>query len=120
MEPILAVVVGATFTASVYLILRRSIMKVIVGLMLMSNAANLMIFAAPGVVEGAPPLIGADGRPLVMPAADPIPQALILTAIVISFGVLAFAVVLINRAYESTGIDDLDQLRSTDLLEEEQ
>lgn len=119
MEPILAVVVGITFAASVYLILRRSVMKVIVGLMLMSNAANLMIFAAPGVVEGAPPLIGPDGSPLVTPTADPIPQALILTAIVISFGVLAFSVVLVKRAYESTGIEDVDQMRSTDLLEEE-
>lgn len=119
MEPILAFVIGAVFTAAVYLILRRSIMKLVVGLMLISNAANLMIFTVAGVTEGAPPLIGDDGLPLVNPATDPLPQALILTAIVISFAILAFSVVLINRTYEITGIDDLDKMRSTDLLEEE-
>ncbi|WP_018404257.1 NADH-quinone oxidoreductase subunit K [Marinobacter gelidimuriae] len=46
--------------------------------------------------------------------ADPLPQALILTAIVIAFGVLAFAVVLIRRAYEVVGTDDLDQMKDTD------
>lgn len=119
MEPILALTIGATFTVSVYLILRRSIMKVILGLMLLSNAANLMIFTAPGLTEGAPPLIGSDGSPLVLPAADPIPQALILTAIVISFGVLAFAVVVIFRSFESSGIEDIEKMRTTDRLEEE-
>jgi multicomponent Na+:H+ antiporter subunit C len=48
------------------------------------------------------------------PYADPLPQALILTAIVISFGVLAFAVVLFHRTYQTTGTDDLDELRTTD------
>ncbi|MCG8668515.1 MAG: NADH-quinone oxidoreductase subunit K, partial [Pseudomonadales bacterium] len=46
--------------------------------------------------------------------ADPLPQALILTAIVIAFGVLAFSVVLIHRAYEVVGTDDLDQMKDTD------
>jgi multicomponent Na+:H+ antiporter subunit C len=100
------------------MILRRSIVKLVIGLLLMSNAANLVIFSAAGMTEGAPPLLGPDGMPIVSPSADPLPQALILTAIVIAFGVLAFAVVLIHRAYELVGVDDLDEMRTTDKLEE--
>ena len=119
MEPLMAFVVGGLFTASIYMILRRSIVKLVIGLILMSNAANLTIFAASGMREGAPPLIGyGEVEPLVTPSADPLPQALILTAIVIAFGVLAFAVVLIHRAYELVGVDDLDEMRTTDHLEE--
>lgn len=119
MEPLMAFVVGGLFAAAVYMILRRSIVKLVIGLILLSNAANLAIFTASGMREGAPPLIPeGDQFPAVMPAADPLPQALILTAIVIAFGVLAFAVVLINRAYEIVGVDDLDKMNTTDRIEE--
>lgn len=115
MESVMAVVVGALFAASVYMMLRRSLVKLVIGLILLSNAANLLIFTVSGLTRGKPPLI-PEGMDL--PAggwADPLPQALILTAIVIGFGVLAFAVVLIRRAYEVVGEDDLDKMRSTDL-----
>lgn len=114
MEPVMAFVVGILFAASIYMMLRRSIVKLVIGLILLSNAANLLIFTIGGMVRGLPPLI-AEGDKL--PAggwADPLPQALILTAIVISFGVLAFAVVLIHRAYEVVREDDLNKMRSTD------
>jgi len=114
-ESVMAVVVGALFAASVYMMLRRSLVKLVIGLILLSNAANLLIFTVSGLTRGKPPLI-PEGMDL--PAggwADPLPQALILTAIVIGFGVLAFAVVLIRRAYEVVGEDDLDKMRSTDL-----
>ena len=110
----MALVVGALFGASVYMMLRRSIVKLVIGLILLSNAANLLIFTVYGLTRGAPPLI-PEGMQMPDGAwADPLPQALILTAIVIGFGVLAFAVVLIHRAYEVVGEDDLDQMRSTD------
>lgn len=114
MEPLMAVIVGVMWTAAVYMMLRRSIVKLVIGLILLSNAANLLIFTASGMTRGAPPLIpeGAEGP--VGAVADPLPQALILTAIVIAFGVLAFAVVLINRAYQIIGTDDLDQMKDTD------
>ncbi|MCK8517101.1 Na+/H+ antiporter subunit C [Methylonatrum kenyense] len=115
MGSVMAVVVGALFAASVYMMLRRSIVKLVIGLILLSNAANLLIFTVSGLTRGAPPLI-PEGM-TVPPGgawADPLPQALILTAIVIGFGVLAFAVVLIHRAYEVVGEDDMDQMRSTD------
>ncbi len=114
METVMAFVVGALFAASVYMMLRRSIVKLVIGLILLSNAANLLIFTVSGLERGLPPLIAPGDQ---FPAggwADPLPQALILTAIVIGFGVLAFAVVLIHRAYQVVGEDDLDRMRSTD------
>lgn len=119
MEPLMAFVVGGLWAAAIYMILRRSIIKLVIGLILLSNAANLAIFTAAGMREGAPPLIAAgETMPMVTPSADPLPQALILTAIVIAFGVLAFAVVLIHRAYEIVGVDDLDEMKSTDETKE--
>lgn len=114
METMMAYVVGILFAAAIYMMLRRSIVKLVIGLILISNAANLLIFVVSGMTRGAPPLIpeGAlvpDGM-----VADPLPQALILTAIVIAFGVLAFSVVLIRRAYEIVQTDDLDQMKDTD------
>ncbi len=125
MEPLMAFVVGGLFAAAVYMILRRSIVKLVIGLILLSNAANLAIFTAAGMREGRPPLIPEGeqvpasmlGDPMMAPA-DPLPQALILTAIVIAFGVLAFAVVLINRAHEIVGVDDLDEMTTTDETKE--
>lgn len=114
METLLAFVVGALFAAAIYMILRRSLVKLVIGLILLSNAANLLIFTVSGLTRGAPPLIPEGAIERVGPVADPLPQALILTAIVISFGVLAFAVVLIHRAYEVVGQDDLDQMKDTD------
>lgn len=117
MESLTAIIAGALFATSIYMILRRSIIKLVIGLILLSNAANLVIFSAAGMTEGVPPLV-PEGADTIAHSADPLPQALILTAIVIAFGVLAFAVVLINRAYEIVGVDDLDAMRATDLTEE--
>ena len=98
MEPLLAIAVGLLYAAAIYMMLRRSIVKLVIGLMLLSNAANLLIFTSAGVTAGAPPLIPEGASIPDGVIADPLPQALILTAIVIAFGVLAFAVVLIHRA----------------------
>lgn len=114
METMIAYVIGVLFGCAVYLMLRRSIVKLVIGLMVLSNAANLLIFAVSGMTRGAPPLIPFGASVPEGPIADPLPQALILTAIVIAFGVLAFAVVLIHRAYEVVGNDDLDQMKDTD------
>lgn len=115
METVMALVVGCLFATAIYLMLRRSLVKLVLGLILLSNSATLLIFTLAGLVRGKPPLIPEEATgSLVGLVADPLPQALILTAIVISFGVLAFAVVLIHRAYEVVGADDLEQMRSTD------
>jgi multicomponent Na+:H+ antiporter subunit C len=114
MELVLAIVVGGLFAAGLYTILRRSIVRIAIGLILLGHAANLLIFTAARLTRYQPPVIAADAEVVVQPAADPLPQALILTAIVISFGVLAFALVLIQRVYQAAGTDDLDSLTTTD------
>lgn len=114
MEFILAILIGGLYACGVYMILRRSAVKVILGLALLSQAANLLIFTAAGLTQAHPPLIDADAETLTQPYADPLPQALILTAIVIGFAILAFALVLFHKAYQAIGEDDLDQLISTE------
>jgi multicomponent Na+:H+ antiporter subunit C len=110
-EPWLALVVGVLYATGVYMMLRRSIVKLLIGIALLSNAANLLVFSAAGVRRGRPPIVDASGA--VGPTADPLPQALVLTAIVIGFGVLAFAVALIHRVHRETGSDDLDHLEAS-------
>ncbi len=111
---ILAFVIGGLYATGLYMMLRRSITKLVIGLALLSHAANLLIFTAGRLVRARPPLIPDDAESIVAPFADPVPQALVLTAIVISFGVLAFALVLIHRTYQIIETDDLDDLKSTD------
>jgi len=117
MEVLLAVVVGVLYAAAIYMILRRSIVKLIMGLALLGHAANLLIFTVGRVTRGEPPVIGPEATELIPPFADPLPQALILTAIVIGFGVQAFAIVLVKRAYQTVGTDDFDEMRTTDRYE---
>lgn len=96
------------------MMLRRSIVKLIIGLILMSHAASLLIFTAGGLVRAGVPIISKESVKISGMVSDPLPQALILTAIVISFGVLAFALVLMQRTYKAIGTDDLDSMRTTD------
>lgn len=114
MEPLMALAIGLLYAAAIYMMLRRSIVKLVIGLMLLTNAANLLIFTSAGMTRGAPPLIPEGALAPAGQVADPLPQALVLTAIVIAFGVLAFAVVLIRRAYEIVKADDLDKMKDTD------
>jgi multicomponent Na+:H+ antiporter subunit C len=106
MELVLAVVAGALYASGLYLMLRRRLAQLIIGLSLLSNGSNILILAAAGVTRAKPPLMSAG-----MTAdqfADPVPQSLILTAIVIGFGVLAFSLVLAHRVQRSAGSDDID------------
>ncbi|EHQ52998.1 MULTISPECIES: Na+/H+ antiporter subunit C [Ectothiorhodospira] len=114
METLMAFTVGGLFAAAIYMMLRRSIVKLVIGLVLLSNAANLLLFTQAGLLRGAPPLVPEGAMQPAGVVADPLAQALILTAIVIGFGVLAFAVVLIHRAYEVVQADDMDQMKDTD------
>lgn len=114
METLLAFVIGGLYAAGFYMMVRRSIVKMIFGLALLANAANLLIFTMGRLVRGRPPLIPSGGVEPVPPFADPLTQALILTAIVIGFGVQAFALVLVKRVYDEVGTDDLDQMNTTD------
>ncbi len=114
MDILLAIVIGVLFAAAVYVMLRRSLVKLIIGLSLLAHAGNLLIFTLGRLVRGQPPLIPADATVPNGPVADPVPAALILTAIVIGFGVQAFAVVLIKRAYRVIGTEDLNSMNASD------
>jgi multicomponent Na+:H+ antiporter subunit C len=116
MNLLLAVIIGILYGAGTYMILRRSLVKVILGLIFLGHAANLLIFTIGRLTKGAPPFIPQGAETLAEPYADPLPQALILTAIVIGFGVQAFAIVLFKRTYQTVGTDDLDKMKSTDEL----
>ena len=114
MTVLLALAIGALYACGIYLMLRRSLVKLLLGLVLLSHAANLLIFTAGGLHRGAAPIVRVGEEALTPPHADPLPQALVLTAIVISFGVLAFALALFRRVHQSIGADDVDRMRSTD------
>jgi multicomponent Na+:H+ antiporter subunit C len=109
MELLLAVLAGVLYAAGLYLMLRRRLAQLIIGLALLSNGSNILILSAAGVTRGKPPLI-VDPSAAPHAFADPVPQALILTAIVIGFGVLAFALVLSHRVHASSGSDDIDTI----------
>jgi multicomponent Na+:H+ antiporter subunit C len=108
-EPWLAIVVGVLYATGVYMMLRRSVVKLLIGIALLSHAANLLVFSAAGVERGRPPILDPAAARLAT-TADPLPQALVLTAVVIGFGVLAFTIALLHRAHQETGTDDIDRL----------
>ncbi|PWK59116.1 Na+/H+ antiporter subunit C [Roseicyclus mahoneyensis] len=111
MEILIAIMVGVLVAASVYLMLARSVLRFLFGLILISNAANLVIFVSGRLTPEAPPLIveGADA-PLAE-VANALPQALVLTAIVIGFGLFAFALTLVYRTYQNLGTLNSDEMR---------
>lgn len=110
MTLLLAILIGCLYAAGVYMMLRRSLFQLILGLVLLSHGANLLIFSSARLTRADPPIIQHDTA-LDTASADPLPQALILTAIVISFAVLAFALALFHRVYQDLGSDDSDDLR---------
>jgi multicomponent Na+:H+ antiporter subunit C len=114
MHLLLALGTGVLFAAGTYLMLRRSIVKLAFGLALIAHAAILAIFTTGGLVRGEPPIIEAGSTRLAGASSDPVPQALILTAIVIGFALQAFVIVLIKRTARIVGTDDLDDLRNVD------
>ncbi|MBK1442316.1 Na+/H+ antiporter subunit C [Parapedobacter sp. ISTM3] len=112
MELLLVILLGVLYAAGIFMLLRRSMVKLLIGLILLGNGANLMIFLAGGITRGKPPVIDDAAKLFTDIYADPIPQALILTAIVISFGLQAFAIVLLKRVYVLINSDDLDDLNT--------
>jgi multicomponent Na+:H+ antiporter subunit C len=110
MEVLLALASGILYAVGIYLMLRRRLAQLIIGLGLLSNGTNLLIFTAGGLTRAHPPVVPEGADRLVPPYADPVPQALILTAIVIGFGLLAFALVLADRVHATLGTDDVDEI----------
>ena len=107
MEIVIALAIGVLTACGVWLILRPRTLQVIMGLVLLSYGVNLFIFAMGRLVTDRPPIL--DGRTLdTAQYADPVPQALILTAIVISFATTALFLVLLLAARGLTGTDHVD------------
>ncbi|GGV26486.1 hypothetical protein GCM10010182_56460 [Actinomadura cremea] len=97
----LTIAVAVLFATGFHLMLQRSLVRIVVGFMLLGHGANLVLLLAGGP-SGSPPLLGDDGE-----MADPLPQAMALTAIVITFGVTAFLLALAYRSQLLTGQDEV-------------
>lgn len=103
-----ALLTGILFAASIYLILSRNTQRVAIGFIVLANAVNLMFLTSSGVPENAVPPLVVEGIEE-MPVADPLPQAFILTAIVIGLGVAAFLLAMASRANEEMKTDELQE-----------
>lgn len=111
MELLLAITIGILVATSVYMMLDRNVVRFLFGLVLLSNAVNLVIFTAGRLTVGAPPLIADGAYAPDDQIANALPQALVLTAIVIGFGLLAFALALVYRTYMALGTVNSDEMR---------
>lgn len=110
METVTAVVIGILFAAGLNLYLRRHAFYPFVGLVILSHAVNLLLFSSGGLVRAGPPLQQDSNLSL----ADPVPQSLALTAIVIGLGVQTFVLVLLYRLARLLRTPDLNQARHTE------
>lgn len=106
MELILSAGIGTLTASGVYLLLRPRTYQVIIGLSLLSFAVNLFIFGMGRLHTGAPPIVGGDAD--VAGLADPVPQSLVLTAIVIGFAMTALFLVVLLASRGLTGTDHVD------------
>lgn len=104
MEALVAIFIGVLTAGGVYLMLRKRSFPVVLGLSLLSYAVNIFIFAAGRLAPGLPPIINKAQAGY----TDPLPQALVLTAIVISFGMTAVIVLMALGSFLSTGDDRVD------------
>lgn len=106
----LALLIGVLYTVGTYLLLQRTLTRIVIGLSLLGHGANLLLLQAGGAA-GAVPFVAKKGSPatagIESGIADPLPQAMVLTAIVISFGVSAFLLALAYRSWVLTGADEV-------------
>lgn len=113
MEPVFALAFGVMVAVAAYLLMSRNVLRVVLGLLLLGNATNLSIFLAGRLGTRTPPLVAA-GETTLAGGANPLPQALILTAIVISFSLVAFTAVLFESAHRRLGTVDTDAMREAE------
>ena len=101
---VLCLLVGVLFASGVYLLLARSIVRALMGLLLLGNGANILFLVASGPA-GRAPIVGASD---VTDMSDPLPQAMVLTAIVISLGMTAFVLALAHRSWQLSHHDVME------------
>jgi len=111
MEAALPVLVALFFAAAVYLLLSRSVIRMLLGMVVLGNGVNLLIFTLGRISGSTPPIVPWNASIPLEGAANPLPQALILTAIVIGFALFAFMLALAYRAYKALGTDDTGAMR---------
>ncbi len=110
-EILMAPFVGAFFTVAVYLILSKSVIRMLLGIAILGNGVNLLIFIMGRVTPEIPPIVPNGLQQPIGEIANPLPQALILTAIVIGFALFTFLLVLGYRAYQELDADNTDNMR---------
>jgi multicomponent Na+:H+ antiporter subunit C len=108
-----ALLIGVLAGTGTYLVMHRTLTRIVLGLGLLGNAVNLLILTS-GDGPGEPPIIGRDGD-----FTDPVPQALVLTAIVIGFGVISFLLAMAYRAWTIDGNDEVEDDITDRLLAEQ-
>ena len=116
MEFLIALLIGTLFAGGIYCLLQRSLMKIVIGIMLLSQGANLLVFAVGRLVPETPVFAVSESGVPPVGHADPLPQALVLTAIVIGFGLVLFTIALLLRAYDAVGSDDMNAFNRTDQI----
>ncbi|MGX9963544.1 NADH-quinone oxidoreductase subunit K [Roseomonas sp. F4] len=114
MDIIICLTIGVLVAAAAYLLLARDLPRGLLGFVLLGTATNLIIFASGRIGTMTPPLVAADAQGLVATAANPLPQALVLTAIVIGFGLAAFALVLVMRAHAVLGTASAEEMQEAE------
>ena len=114
MELIISVVSGVLLAASFYLLMRRNLLRFVIGVIILGNGVNLLIFTMGRLTRAKPPVIPKGQKVLEGAYANPLPQALILTAIVISFGLLAFTLVLVYRNFAANETIQSDEVRGSE------
>lgn len=110
MDVLVALMIGVLYGTGVYMLLRRGFIELIFGLALIAHGANLLLFTSGGLTRALPPLIPSGEVAAPPNVADPLTQALILTAIVIGFGVLSFFLLLVRHTRDALGVDDTDRI----------
>jgi multicomponent Na+:H+ antiporter subunit C len=107
METLMSILVGILFAIGTYLILTKTLLRIILGTSIIGHGVNLLIITMGGLKTGGPPFLGRKETQF----TDSLPQALLLTAVVINFATTALFLVLSYRAYKEMGTDDTEQLR---------
>jgi multicomponent Na+:H+ antiporter subunit C len=107
---LLSLIIGLLFAAATYCLLRRNLMRVLLGILLLGHAVNLLLLSVSTPLSRLPAMLGKDGTPESAGIADPLPQALVLTAIVIGFGLSVFTLVLARSYFQGRPVDDVRDL----------
>jgi len=115
MITVLCILIGLLFAGATYCLLQRSLMRVLIGILMLGHGVNLLLLASSEPLSRQVAILNEDGVARDVGSADPLPQALILTAIVIGFGLSVFTLALARSCFVKSGDDDVRQLGEEDI-----